>query len=72
MSEVLSFEKMKMLEKHSSVSGPLMRLFNERWMGVTPAVERPNHPEHAAWVHAANSITTMSQMLLELLNDGNL
>jgi hypothetical protein len=58
----ISFEKMKMLERHARVGSPLMELFNERWASVSP--DNENYRE------AATRIQAISQELLDMITQG--
>jgi hypothetical protein len=55
----ISFEKMKMLERHARVNSPLMQLFNERWASVTP--------DDKDYREVSTRIQTISQELLNLI-----
>ncbi|GHT83183.1 hypothetical protein FACS1894137_03650 [Spirochaetia bacterium] len=58
----ISFEKMKMMERHARVGSPLMQLFNERWSSVSP--------EDEGYREAATRIQAISQELLDLITKG--
>jgi hypothetical protein len=68
----MDFEKMKMLQRHAAVISPLIKLLNERWEPVAPAVELKGHPEHDTWVKTVNTVTTISQTVLDMLRAGDL
>jgi hypothetical protein len=68
----ISFEKIKIMEKHSLVIKPLMDLFNQKYMPITPAVECKDHPLHHAYVNSANKIIAISETLLEMFEEREL
>jgi hypothetical protein len=55
-------EKMKILERHAKVNGPLMRLFNERWAAV--------NTKDKTFQEAADRVQAVSQELLYLITAG--
>jgi hypothetical protein len=58
----ISFEKMKMFERHARVGSPLMQLFNERWASVMP--------DDKDYRETALRIQAISQELLDLITKG--
>jgi hypothetical protein len=58
---VTDFEKLKIVERHAKVNGPLMVLFNERWAAAT---------EDETFKEAANRVQFISQELLNLIIAG--
>jgi len=71
-SMALSFEKIKMLEKHAAVMGPLTKLFNDRYTSLMPDVERNDHPQHYMMVSTINKMTEIADTLLRMLQEGYL
>ena len=70
--EKIGIEKIKVMEKHTSVMKPLMDLYNEKYALIIPAVERKDHPLHNTYVYTTNKITTISVTLLKMLEEGEL
>jgi hypothetical protein len=58
----ISFEKLKMLERHARVNSPLMQLFNERWASVPP--------DDKDYREVAMRIQAISQELLDMVTKG--
>jgi hypothetical protein len=58
---IADFEKLKIIERHAKVNGPLMVLFNERWAGAA---------EDETFTDAANRVQAISQELLNLITTG--
>jgi hypothetical protein len=55
-------EKLKIIERHAKVNGPLMRLFNERRAAV--------NTEDETFKEAADRVQAVSQELLYLISEG--
>ena len=68
----MDFEKMKMMERHATVVGPLIKLYNKRWSSATPGVAQQAHPEHSAWVKTTNKITSITQEIWGMIAAGDL
>jgi hypothetical protein len=59
---MIDSEKMKLLERHAKVNGPLIQLFNERRAAA--------RTEDKTFQEAADRIQAVSQELLDLITAG--
>jgi len=59
---ITDFEKLKKVERHARVNGPLMELLNERWGA--------SDEKDPAYIEALNRVQAVSQELLDLINAG--
>jgi len=59
---IADFEKLKKVERHARVNGPLMELLNERWGA--------SDEKDPAFIEAFNRVQAVSQELLDLINAG--
>jgi hypothetical protein len=59
---IADFEKLKIVERHAKVNGPLMMLFNERWASA--------RTEDEAFKESAGRVQAVSQELLDLITAG--
>jgi hypothetical protein len=60
--DAIDSEKLKILERHAKVNGPLMELFNERRAAV--------NTEDETFKEAAERVQAVSQELLNLISEG--
>jgi len=68
----MSPERLEALKKHAAVMAPVLRLFNEKWVPVTPAVECAGHPQHDIWCNVHKHMSVISDVLLEMITQGEI